>query len=113
MKYKSWRKSIISGHKEGEDKVAPDLFLMHPCNNIPANIAIEFGLKGPNTIIPTACAAGNYAIGYAYDLIKFGRVDMMLAGGSDPFRKLPTRDLPDWVPLPLIYVSPLIKIGKA
>ena len=75
-------------HKEGEDKVDPDLFLMHPCNNIPANIAIEFGLKGPNTIIPTACAAGNYAIGYAYDLIKFGRVDMMLAGGSDPFSKV-------------------------
>src|SRR3990170_3822096 len=75
-------------HIEGEDKVAPDLFLMHPCNNIPANIAIEFGLKGPNTIIPTACAAGNYAIGYAYDLIKFGRVDMMLSGGSDPFSKV-------------------------
>ena len=75
-------------HRDGEDKVAPDLFLMHPCNNIPANIAIEFGLKGPNTIIPTACAAGNYAIGYAYDLIRFGRVDVMVAGGSDPFSKV-------------------------
>ena len=75
-------------YKEGEDKVDPDLFLMHPCNNIPANVAIEFGFKGPNTIIPTACAAGNYAIGYAYDLIKFGRVDMMMAGGSDPFSKV-------------------------
>ncbi|GJQ22784.1 MAG: beta-ketoacyl-[acyl-carrier-protein] synthase family protein [Planctomycetia bacterium] len=75
-------------HKDGEDKVDPDLFLMHPCNNIPANVAIEFGFKGPNTIIPTACAAGNYAIGYAYDLIKFGRVDMMVAGGSDPFSKV-------------------------
>lgn len=75
-------------HRDGEDRVAPDLFLMHPCNNIPANIAIEFGLKGPNTIIPTACAAGNYAIGYAYDLIRFGRVDVMVAGGSDPFSKV-------------------------
>ncbi|WP_347274280.1 beta-ketoacyl-[acyl-carrier-protein] synthase family protein [Candidatus Kuenenia sp.] len=75
-------------HRDGEARVAPDLFLMHPCNNIPANIAIEFGLKGPNTIIPTACAAGNYAIGYAYDLIRFGRVDVMVAGGSDPFSKV-------------------------
>ncbi|MCF6157354.1 MAG: beta-ketoacyl-[acyl-carrier-protein] synthase family protein [wastewater metagenome] len=75
-------------HKEGEDMVDPELFLMHPCNNIPSNIAIEFGFKGPNTIIPTACAAGNYAIGYACDLIKFGRVDMMVAGGSDPFSKV-------------------------
>src|SRR4030067_3832719 len=75
-------------HRDGEDKEDPDLFLKHPCNNIPANIAIEFGLKGPNTIIPTACAAGNYAIGYAYDLIQFGRVDMMVAGGSAPFSKV-------------------------
>ncbi|MBM4053159.1 MAG: beta-ketoacyl-[acyl-carrier-protein] synthase family protein [Planctomycetes bacterium] len=75
-------------HRDGEDKVDPGLFLKHPCNNIPANIAIEFGLKGPNTIIPTACAAGNYAVGYAYDLIRFGRVDAMVAGGSDPFSKV-------------------------
>jgi len=72
-------------HRDGEDNVDPDLFLLHPCNNIPASVAIEFGLKGPNTIIPTACAAGNYAVGHAYDLIKFGRVDVMIAGGSDPF----------------------------
>jgi 3-oxoacyl-[acyl-carrier-protein] synthase II len=36
-------------------------------------------------LIPTACAAGNYAIGYAMDLIKMGRLDYCIAGGSDPF----------------------------
>ncbi|MDI6605666.1 MAG: beta-ketoacyl-[acyl-carrier-protein] synthase family protein, partial [Candidatus Omnitrophota bacterium] len=45
-------------------------------------------LKGPNYVIPTACAAGNYAIGYAYDLIRLGRADMMLAGGADAFSKI-------------------------
>lgn len=74
--------------KNGEDSVEPDLFLKHPCNSIPANISIEFGLKGPSTIIPTACAAGNYAIGYACDLIAMGRADFMLAGGSDPFSRV-------------------------
>ena len=73
---------------QDEDHVDIDLFLRHPCNNIPSNIAREFGLKGPNIIIPTACAAGNYAIGYAYDLIKLGRTDYMLAGGADPFSKV-------------------------
>ncbi len=75
-------------HEKGADSVDPDLFLSHPCVNMPSNISIEFGFKGPSTIIPTACAAGNYAIGYACDLIKLGRTDIMLAGGSDPFSKV-------------------------
>ena len=75
-------------HDKGEDSVDPGLFLKHPCVNMPSNISIEFGFKGPSTIIPTACAAGNYAIGYACDLIKLGRADIMLAGGSDPFSKV-------------------------
>ncbi|MFQ5957457.1 MAG: beta-ketoacyl-[acyl-carrier-protein] synthase family protein [Candidatus Brocadiales bacterium] len=75
-------------HEQDEDQIDSHLFLQHPCNNIPANIARAFRFKGPNTIIPTACAAGNYAIGYACDLIKLGRVDFMFAGGSDPFSKV-------------------------
>ena len=75
-------------YEKGEESVDPDLFLKHPCVNMPSNISIEFGFKGPSTIIPTACAAGNYAIGYACDLIKLGRADLMLAGGSDPFSKV-------------------------
>ncbi len=75
-------------HEKGEENVDPSLFLKHPCVNMPSNISIEFGFKGPSTIIPTACAAGNYAIGYACDLIKLGRADIMLAGGSDPFSKV-------------------------
>ena len=75
-------------HEKGDDSVDPGLFLKHPCVNMPSNISIEFGFKGPSTIIPTACAAGNYAIGYACDLIKLGRADIMLAGGSDVFSKV-------------------------
>ena len=75
-------------YEKGDDNVDTDLFLKHPCNNIPSNIAIEFGFEGPNTIISTACAAGNYAIGYACDLIKLGRADIMVAGGTDPFSKV-------------------------
>ena len=77
-----------SRYKSGDNSVSPDLFLKHPCNCIPSNIAIEFGLKGPNTMIPTACAAGNYAVGYACDLISLGRADFMLAGGADPFSRV-------------------------
>lgn len=77
-----------SRYKFGDDSVSPDLFLKHPCNSIPSNVSIEFGFKGPNTMIPTACAAGNYAIGYACDLISLGRADFMFAGGADPFSRV-------------------------
>lgn len=80
----------INDHRfeKGDAAVESELFLRHPCNSIPSNISIEFGFKGPSTIIPTACAAGNYAIGYACDLISMGKVDYMLAGGADPFSRV-------------------------
>jgi 3-oxoacyl-[acyl-carrier-protein] synthase II len=39
-------------------------------------------------MIPTACAAGNYAIGYAFDWLRAGRADLMLAGGADAFSRI-------------------------
>ena len=48
-----------------------------------ANIALFYSLKG--RIIPTssACTSGSHAIGYAYESIKNGSIDMMLAGGAE------------------------------
>ena len=48
-----------------------------------AEIAIRYGLKGPNMTISTACSSGAHAIGYGLDLIRSGRVDMMMAGGTE------------------------------
>ena len=48
-----------------------------------ANIGVYFGLKG--RVIPacSACTSGSQSIGYAYEAIKFGRIPMMVAGGSE------------------------------
>lgn len=43
----------------------------------------ELGLTGEAMTLATACSAGNYALGYAYDLVRFGEADIMLAGGAD------------------------------
>jgi 3-oxoacyl-[acyl-carrier-protein] synthase II len=73
-------------YKTGDAQQIPSgLPRQYPCGSIPANVARSVGARGPHIIIPTACAAGNYAIGYAYDLILLNKADVVISGGSDPF----------------------------
>src|SRR5262249_28469616 len=72
----------------GVEAVPAGILPKYPCNVIPSHIAIEFDLHGPCLMIPTACAAGNYAIGYGFDMIRTGRTDVMLAGGADSFSRI-------------------------
>jgi 3-oxoacyl-[acyl-carrier-protein] synthase II len=60
----------------------------YPCHVIAANVAAEVGFAGYNAMIPTACAAGNYAIARALDVLRAGRADLMLAGGADCFSRI-------------------------
>ncbi len=69
-------------------RAAGDFIARYPCHRISEHIACELGLRGPNIMIPTACAAGNYAIGHAFDLLRLGRVELMLAGGADCFSRI-------------------------
>jgi len=73
---------------QGLEAIPGEMFSKYPCHVIPSNIAIELDLRGPCLMIPTACAAGNYAIGYGFDLIRTGRADVMLAGGADAFSRI-------------------------
>jgi 3-oxoacyl-[acyl-carrier-protein] synthase II len=76
--------------KAGRGESLPaQVYGKYPCHWIPAHIAAEFDLGGPCLMIPTACAAGNYAIGYAFDCIRSGTAGIMLAGGSDAFSRIP------------------------
>lgn len=47
------------------------------------NIAIEFGVSGPNSTNAMSCASGSMAIGEAFRQIRDGYADVMLAGGSE------------------------------
>lgn len=60
----------------------------YPAHVLAAHVAAELGCAGPNLVIPTACAAGNYAIAHAAALIRAGRADVMLAGGADAFSRI-------------------------
>ena len=48
-----------------------------------SQVAIKFGMRGPNMAVVTACAAGTDAIGAASEVIRHGRADAMLAGGAE------------------------------
>jgi 3-oxoacyl-[acyl-carrier-protein] synthase II len=76
--------------RDGGAAAAPAaVFARYPCHVIPSHVAIEFNLRGPSIMIPTACAAGNYAIGYGFDLVRTGRADLALVGSSDAFSRIP------------------------
>lgn len=74
--------------REGHAMVNPRFALQYPGDGIQVNTAREFALRGPLNGFSTACAAGNYAIGYASDLLRTGVVDVMVAGGSDPLSRI-------------------------
>ena len=46
-------------------------------------VSIKYGLRGPNLAMATACATGSHSIALAVDLIRSGRVDVMMAGGTE------------------------------
>jgi len=72
----------------GEEAVPAESMIRYPCHVIPAHVAMEIAAQGPCLMIPTACAAGNYAIGYGFDMIRTGRADVMLSGGADAFSRI-------------------------
>lgn len=74
--------------KKGLDKVDPFLISRNTANIISVNLGLHYGFQGINLVIPTACAAGNYAIGYGYDLIQDDKIDMAIVGGVDSFSRI-------------------------
>lgn len=60
----------------------------YPCHLVPGNVATELELGGETMMIPTACAAGNYAVAHASDVLRMGKADFMLAGGADSFSRI-------------------------
>jgi 3-oxoacyl-[acyl-carrier-protein] synthase II len=72
----------------GLGETGGDFVARYPCFTIAANVAAELGASGVVTMFPTACAAGNYALAFAFDLLRAGRADLVLAGGADCFSRI-------------------------
>ncbi|MFP5381362.1 MAG: beta-ketoacyl-ACP synthase II, partial [Gammaproteobacteria bacterium] len=69
--------------ESGPRKISPFFIPGSIINMISGNLSIQFGIKGPNLAVVTACATGLHAIGQSARMIMHGDVDIMVAGGSE------------------------------
>jgi 3-oxoacyl-[acyl-carrier-protein] synthase II len=67
----------------GPDRISPFLIPMGIPNVGAGQIAISFGMTGPNFTTVSACATGGHAIGEAWEAIRRGDVETMIAGGAE------------------------------
>ena len=69
--------------ESGPDRMPPMTVPLMIANEAAGNVAIRLGLHGPAFTQVTACASGTDAIGQALDLLRAGRIDVALAGGTE------------------------------
>ncbi|MDF2986369.1 MAG: beta-ketoacyl-acyl-carrier-protein synthase [Eubacterium sp.] len=68
---------------KGAGRVSPFFIPMMISNMAAGRIAIEYGFRGFNECVVTACATGNNAIGDAFKVIGRGDADVMITGGAE------------------------------
>ena len=69
--------------EKGPDRVSVFMVPMMISNMAAGQIAIEYGFKGDNFAVVTACATGSHSIGEAFRKIKYGYLDLAIAGGAE------------------------------
>jgi 3-oxoacyl-[acyl-carrier-protein] synthase II len=78
------REWIVNGPRA----VRPSLIPRYGSTLLPIHVARALGAKGMVLTLPAACAAGNYAIGFAADMIRAGRADVVVTGAAELLQEL-------------------------
>lgn len=73
-------KALLEG---GPRKISPFFIPSAIINLAAGQVSIRFGAKGPNSATCTACTASAHAVGDAFEIIRRGAADAMIAGGSE------------------------------
>jgi 3-oxoacyl-[acyl-carrier-protein] synthase II len=69
--------------EKGPDKVSAFTIPKLMANAASAQVSIQYGLRGPNCAVSTACASASNAIGDAMRLIQYGDCDVVITGGTE------------------------------
>ena len=67
----------------GPRRVSPFFIPGVVINMISGNVSIEWGFKGPNFAVVTACTTGTHNIGFGARMIQYGEADVMVVGGAE------------------------------
>src|SRR5476651_2029249 len=76
-------KTAVDLHERGPRRVSPFFIPGRIINLASGYVSIEFGLKGPNHAVVTACSTGAHAIGDAARMVALGDAEVMVAGGTE------------------------------
>lgn len=76
-------RSVVTLHESGPRRVSPFFIPASLINLLSGHVSINYGFKGPNHAVVTACASGVHAIGDAARMILHGDADVMVAGAAE------------------------------
>jgi 3-oxoacyl-[acyl-carrier-protein] synthase II len=77
------QEGITTNVTRGPDRISPFLIPMGIPNVGSGQIAINFGMTGPNFATVSACATGGHAVGESFETIRRDDADIMIAGGAE------------------------------
>ncbi len=80
---KTWEKQFTVLLNRGPDRVSPFLVPMMIIDMASGLVSMEFGARGPNLSVVTACATSTHALGEAFEIISRGAARAMIAGGAE------------------------------
>ena len=79
----TWDENYRTVYEEGKNRVHPFVVPKLMNNAAASHVSMEFGLRGPSFTVATACASSNHAMGLAFQMVRSGAAQVMLAGGSE------------------------------
>ena len=79
----TWDDNFRSVYEEGKNRVHPFVVPKLMTNAAASHVSMAHNIKGPSLTVSTACASSNHAIGLAFQMVRSGMAQVMLAGGGD------------------------------